>query len=121
MLGAVAKTIFAKIIGVDPKRIRVVSLMPCTAKKEEAVRPELVGHRQGLTVDGVCPQALVWRHHSVSLLLQKRDGHTQDVDYVLTTRELGRLLQSHRPRFAFPSLPETPFDPIMGESSGERE
>lgn len=51
---------------------------------------------------------------------QKRDGHTQDVDYVLTTRELGRLLQSHRPRLAFPSLPETPFDPIMGESSGER-
>ena len=42
MLGAVAKTVFAKYIGVDPRRIRVVSLMPCTAKKDEAVREELV-------------------------------------------------------------------------------
>lgn len=50
MFGSVAKEIFAKVIGVDPAQIRVVSLMPCTAKKDEAARSELVrvrGLREG--------------------------------------------------------------------------
>ena len=42
MFGAVAKSYFAQKLGVDPHKIFVVSIMPCTAKKAEAARPELV-------------------------------------------------------------------------------
>jgi len=61
--GSIAKTYLAERMGVDPACMRVVSIMPCTAKKEEASRPEF-------TADG---QA--------------------DVDVVLTTRECARLLK----------------------------
>jgi len=61
--GALAKTYLAQKLGVDPARVRVVSIMPCTAKKEEAQRPEML-----------------------------RDG-VPDVDVVLTTRECARLLK----------------------------
>ncbi len=61
--GAVAKTYLADRMKIDPKKMRVVSIMPCTAKKEEAARPEFV-------VDG-----------------------RPDVDVVLTTRECARLLK----------------------------
>jgi hypothetical protein len=60
MFGAVAKTYYAQKMGWDPHDVVSVSVMPCTAKKYEASRPEL-----------------------------GRDGY-QDVDYVLTTRELMR-------------------------------
>ncbi len=62
--GAIAKTYLAEKLGKDPQKIRVVSLMPCTAKKGEAARPEM-----------------------------GREGY-RDVDVVLTTRELARLLKS---------------------------
>jgi len=61
--GAIAKTYLADKVKVDPKRMRVVSIMPCTAKKEEAKRPEM-------THDGL-----------------------PDVDVVLTTREFARLIK----------------------------
>lgn len=61
--GALAKTYLAEKMGVDPAKVRVVSIMPCTAKKEEAQRPEM-----------------------------ERDG-VPDVDVVLTTRECARLLK----------------------------
>jgi ferredoxin hydrogenase gamma subunit len=61
--GAVAKTYLADKMHVDPKKMRVVSIMPCTAKKEEAGRPEF-----------------------------KTNGRP-DVDVVLTTRECARLLK----------------------------
>ncbi len=61
--GALAKTYLADKMGVAPHRVRVVSIMPCTAKKEEARRPEMA-----------------------------RDGQP-DVDVVLTTRECARLLK----------------------------
>ena len=61
--GAIAKTYLAKKLGVDPAKMRVVSIMPCTAKKEEAQRPEMY-----------------------------RDG-VPDVDVVLTTRECARLVK----------------------------
>ncbi len=64
MTGAVIKTYFAEKEGIDPKKIYVVSVMPCTAKKFEAKRPEL-GH------DGMA-----------------------DVDAVLTVRELARMIKS---------------------------
>ncbi len=61
--GAIAKTYLAEHMKVDPARMRVVSIMPCTAKKEEAERPEF-----------------------------RRNGQP-DVDVVLTTREFARLLK----------------------------
>ncbi len=63
MMGSVLKNHFARTAGVDPRDVYVVSVMPCTAKKFEAGRPEL-----------------------------SRDGLT-DVDAVLTTRQFARLLR----------------------------
>ncbi len=63
MFGALAKTYFAKEYDIDPAKIVSVSIMPCTAKKFEARRPEM------------------------------RDSGFQDVDYVLTTREFVRMIK----------------------------
>jgi NADH-quinone oxidoreductase subunit G/NADP-reducing hydrogenase subunit HndD len=63
MLGAVVKTYYAKEQSLNPRNIYSVSIMPCTAKKFEATRPEMV--RSGLP----------------------------DIDAVLTTRELARLIR----------------------------
>jgi NADP-reducing hydrogenase subunit HndD len=63
MFGALAKTYYARKIGVDPVRIVSVSIMPCTAKKFEADRPEM------------------------------RSSGFKDVDYVLTTRELAHMVR----------------------------
>ena len=63
MQGAMIKHYYAKKIGVDPAKIKVVSIMPCIAKKYEANRPEM-----------------------------EKDG-LRDIDYVLTTRELARLIK----------------------------
>ena len=63
MFGAIAKSYYAEKIGVAPKDLVVVSVMPCQAKKYEAARPEF-------SHDGV-----------------------RDVDYVLTTRELCRMFR----------------------------
>lgn len=62
-LGAIAKTYLPGKMGLDPARIRVISIMPCTAKKDEAVRPQLI------------------------------HGGIAEVDVVLTTREFARLLR----------------------------
>jgi iron-only hydrogenase group A len=62
MFGALSKTYFAKRYNLDPSKIVSVSIMPCTAKKYEARRPEM------------------------------RSSGYQDVDYVLTTREFVRML-----------------------------
>ena len=69
MFGALAKTYYAQQAGIDPKNIYVVSIMPCTAKKFEAKRPEM-----------------------------NSSGYT-DVDAVLTTRELARYDPQSRDRF----------------------
>ena len=63
MFGALAKTYYAKKAGIDPASIFVVSIMPCTAKKFEAARPEM-----------------------------NASGY-RDVDVVLTSRELGRMFR----------------------------
>ena len=86
MVGAIVKSYYAEKAGIDPKKIRVVSVMPCTAKKFEARRPEL-GH------DGMA-----------------------DVDAVLTTRELARMIKEAGIDFA--NLPDGDFDSLMGESTG---
>jgi len=70
MFGAIAKTYYAEKIGVDPKDIFSVSVMPCTAKKFEASRHD---------------------HTAVEGLA--------DIDVALTTRELGRMIQRAGIRF----------------------
>ncbi len=86
MFGAVAKTYFARKEGIDPKNVVVVSVMPCTAKKFEAVRPEM-----------------------------NASGY-QDVDYVLTTRELARMIKQSGINFQV--LKDDVMDSPLGTSSG---
>ncbi len=87
MFGAVAKSFFAEKIGVDPHKMRVISVMPCTAKKSEADIPNL-----------------------------KDACGDPDVDVVITTRELGRLLKSYHVNVK--DLKETPFDSPLGSGTG---
>ncbi|MCL5045429.1 MAG: NADH-dependent [FeFe] hydrogenase, group A6, partial [Actinobacteria bacterium] len=86
MFGALAKTYYAEKAGIDPADIYVVSIMPCVAKKFECERPEMY------------------------------DSGYQDVDAVLTTRELGRMLREAGIDFA--GLPEEQFDDPLGISTG---
>jgi NADP-reducing hydrogenase subunit HndD len=86
MFGAVAKTYYAERIGKRPEDIFVVSVMPCTAKKFEAKRPEM-------NASGV-----------------------QDVDLVLTTRELARMIESAG--IDFQTLPDGTMDLPLGMSTG---
>lgn len=86
MEGAIIKSYYAEKMGIDPKDIYVVSVMPCTAKKFEAKRDEL-GH------DGM-----------------------QDVDAVLTVRELARMIKTAG--IDFKRLKDSDFDSILGESTG---
>ncbi len=86
MFGALAKTFYAEQAGIDPAKIVSVSIMPCTAKKYEAARPEM------------------------------NDSGYQDVDYVLTTRELARMIREMGIEFA--ELPDSDYDDPLGESTG---
>ncbi|MGV8981562.1 NADH-dependent [FeFe] hydrogenase, group A6 [Clostridium sp.] len=86
MEGALIKSYFAKKIGVDPKDIVVVSIMPCVAKKFEGTREEL-------SSDGM-----------------------QDVDYVLSTRELAQMIKEAG--IDFVNLKDEEFDDPFGQSTG---
>jgi iron only hydrogenase large subunit-like protein len=86
MFGALTKTYYAQLAGVDPKDIFVVSIMPCTAKKFEASRPEMCS-----------------------------SGY-RDVDAVLTTRDLGRMIR--QAGIDFIHLPEEDYDLPMGQYTG---
>ncbi len=86
MMGAVVKSYFAEKEGIDPKNIYVVSVMPCTAKKFEAGREELSNN--GL----------------------------QDVDAVLTVRELAKMIKTAG--IDFVDLDDEDFDDVLGESTG---
>jgi len=86
MLGALVKSYYAEKIGVDPKNIFVVSVMPCTAKKFEITRPEL------------------------------SNGGYPNVDAVLTTRELARMIKDAG--IDFQDLEDGEFDSPLGLSSG---
>ncbi len=86
MLGAVAKTYYAEKIGVKAEDIVVVSVMPCTAKKFEIGRDD-----------------------------QNAAG-VPDVDYVLTTRELARMIR--RAGLNFRAMPDEDFDNPLGLSAG---
>lgn len=86
MFGAVAKTYYAQKIGVEPQDMVVVSVMPCTAKKFECQRSEMF------------------------------DSGVQDVDYVLTTRELGRMIKEAGVDFM--ELEDEKMDDPLGLGSG---
>ena len=87
MFGAVAKTYFAKQLGVDPSRITCVSIMPCVAKKYDADVPQV-----------------------------SDAGAGADVDIVLTTREMARMLRSSG--IFLDELGETMFDEPLGLGTG---
>ncbi len=86
MFGALIKTWYANANDVDPADVVSVSLMPCSAKKFEASRPELT------------------------------DSGYPDVDYALTTREMGKMLREQG--INLPDLPESDFDDPFGTASG---
>lgn len=86
MLGALAKSYYAEKINVDPKDMYVVSIMPCTAKKFEISRPEM------------------------------QNNGVPNVDAVLTTRELAKMIKEAGIDFA--NLKDSHFDNPLGLSSG---
>lgn len=87
MFGAVAKSYYAQLLGVDPERIYSVSIMPCLAKKQEAALPTM-----------------------------ESAGAGPDVDVVLTTRELSRMIRAEH---IIPAeLYEEEFDEPLGVASG---
>ncbi|WP_376774543.1 NADH-dependent [FeFe] hydrogenase, group A6 [Clostridium thailandense] len=86
MEGALIKTYFAKEMGINPEKIVVVSVMPCVAKKFERQREEL------------------------------SNQNMQDVDYVLTTRELAQMIKEAG--IDFINLEDEIFDNPLGESTG---
>lgn len=86
MFGSLVKTYWADKMNIPAKKIFSVSIMPCTAKKFEAARPEM-----------------------------NASGY-QDVDIVLTTREIGKLLR--RSGLDFHKLAPSPFDSWMGAYTG---
>ncbi len=100
MFGALAKTWYAGQADLDPEKIRVISVMPCTAKKYEAERPEMNSAFH------------YWKERKK---LTNRAGFP-DVDYALTTRELARMFRETGLDFA--GLPEEEFDNPLGKSTG---
>jgi NADH-quinone oxidoreductase subunit G len=86
MLGAVAKELLPAELGVKKENLVMVAIMPCTAKKFEARRPEFAS------------------------------GGIADVDYVLTTQELARMIEEAGLRFT--RLPAESFDMPMGFKTG---
>lgn len=86
MFGVIAKTYYAEKMGIDPKNIHVVSVMPCLAKKYEAAREEL------------------------------SYNDLQDVDTVITTRELAQMLKEAN--IDLMKLEDGEFDNPLGESTG---
>ena len=88
MFGALTKTYYAEKMGLDPRNIVSVSVMPCTAKKFEVGRDDMCAAGEGIP----------------------------DMDISITTRELARMIQ--RAGIVFNELPEEDFDPALGESTG---
>ena len=86
MFGAILKTYYAKREGLETEKIYVVSVMPCIAKKFERQRPEMM------------------------------EDNLYDVDNVITTRELARMIK--QANIEFEKLEDSNFDSPMGEASG---
>lgn len=91
MMSSIVKTYFAKKIGVDPEDIIMVSIMPCTAKKDEITRPQQK--------------------------IKLEDGREiKTTDYVITTRELAKLIKMKQINFI--GLDDEDFDNPLGTSTG---
>jgi NADH-quinone oxidoreductase subunit G/[NiFe] hydrogenase diaphorase moiety small subunit len=86
MFGSVIKTYYAEKMGIDPADIVTVALMPCSAKKYECNRPEMV------------------------------DSGFKDIDYGLTTRELGQMIMEAG--IWLPDMPKSDFDDPFGTATG---
>ena len=86
MFGAVLKSYYANKNNIDPKKIKIVSVMPCVAKKYEKTREEM------------------------------ESDEIRDVDFVITTRELARLIKQKG--IDFTKLEDSEFDNPMGEATG---
>ena len=86
MFGAILKTYYAEKAKIDPKKMFVVSVMPCVAKKFERSREEM------------------------------KNNELDNVDAVITTRELARMIK--QANIDFVNLEETEFDDPMGEATG---
>ena len=86
MFGAILKSYYAKKEGIDPEKIYTVSVMPCIAKKFESKRPEM------------------------------KENGLEDVDNVITTRELARMIK--QANIDFEKLEDSKFDDPMGEATG---
>jgi iron-only hydrogenase group A len=109
MFGALAKSFYAEKAGIAPESMSVASIMPCTAKKHEARRPEMrgaweywngkAGSQGGRAGASASPEAGYY-----------------DVDWALTTRELARMIK--RAGIDMESLPDQEFDDPLGKSTG---
>lgn len=86
MFGAIIKSYYAKKIRIDPEKIYVVSVMPCVAKKYECTREEM------------------------------EQENLRDVDAVITTRELARMIK--QANIEFNDLEDSEFDHPMGDATG---
>ena len=86
MFGAILKTYYAEKVGIDPKKMYVVSVMPCIAKKFERQRDEM------------------------------KNNELDNVDAVITTRELARMIK--QANIEFTKLKDEEFDDPMGEATG---
>jgi NADH-quinone oxidoreductase subunit G/[NiFe] hydrogenase diaphorase moiety small subunit len=86
MFGALIKTYYASLNGHDPRDIVTVALMPCSAKKYECNRPEM------------------------------NDSGYKDIDYGLTTRELGKMIRETGIELA--KMPKSDFDDPFGTATG---
>ena len=86
MFGAILKSYYAKKFNINPENIFVVSVMPCVAKKYESVIPEM-----------------------------ENDGY-RNVDAVITTRELARMIK--QANIEFSSIEDSEFDNPMGDATG---
>ena len=86
MFGAILKSYYAKKEGIAPEKIYTVSVMPCIAKKFESKRPEM------------------------------KENGLEDVDNVITTRELARMIK--QANIDFEKLEDSKFDDPMGEATG---
>jgi NADH-quinone oxidoreductase subunit G/[NiFe] hydrogenase diaphorase moiety small subunit len=86
MFGALIKTYYAKLHRLDPANVVTVALMPCSAKKFECNRPEMC------------------------------DSGFKDIDYGLTTRELGKMIREAG--IDLPKMPKSDFDDPFGTATG---
>lgn len=92
MEGAIIKSYFASKTSIDPSKIVNVAVTPCTSKKSEIKREEMIGAKEFTGLD------------------------IKDMDFIITTRELAMLAREEK--IDFNLLEDSNFDSILGESTG---